>query len=117
MRNKLICEFAHSGILFWLPLVSCPDYERAKSSANTGLWLLIAGTGARLIMLLFEAINAAFPAGILHVIVSGVYSLIFMIYILFMLYLAWKNIRTVCAIHRGEGSNEFEFFSAHPIIS
>lgn len=39
--NKTIAILAWLGILFWLPLVSCPNSAFAKHSANQGLILLI----------------------------------------------------------------------------
>lgn len=116
MKVKLINELAHSGILFWLPLVSCPNDPAARRSANTGLWLLIVGTISNFGICILNSVNGAFPHGLLHVLVSGVYSLAFMIYVLWMLYLGWKNVKSVLAIHQGREHNEFPFFSENPII-
>ena len=116
MKDKLINELAHSGIFFWLPLLSCPDEPAARRSAHTGLWLLIVGTVSNLGIRILSSVNSAFPHGLLHILVSGVYSLAFMFYVLGMLYLGWKNVKAVLAIHQGQEHNEFPFFSEHAII-
>lgn len=40
-KNKTIAALSRLGILFFLPMVSCPDSEFAKFHANQGLLLLI----------------------------------------------------------------------------
>jgi uncharacterized membrane protein len=40
-QNKVICALAYLGILFFLPLVACPDSKFGRFHANQGLILLI----------------------------------------------------------------------------
>lgn len=39
--ERLCCELAYSGLLFWLPLVACPRAEGSRLHANQGVWVLV----------------------------------------------------------------------------
>lgn len=41
--NKLVCGFSYLGILFFLPLVACPNSPFGRFHANQSLIFLIAG--------------------------------------------------------------------------
>lgn len=40
-KNKVVCAFSYLGILFFLPLVSCPNSTYGKFHANQALIILI----------------------------------------------------------------------------
>ncbi|SDM52351.1 hypothetical protein [Acetanaerobacterium elongatum] len=48
-KNKAIAGIAYLGILFFLPLVICPDSKYGKFHANQGLVLLIFGIVASIV--------------------------------------------------------------------
>lgn len=41
-KNRVICALSYLWILFFLPLVACPDSKYGRFHANQGLLLLIA---------------------------------------------------------------------------
>lgn len=56
--NKVIFMLAYLGILFFLPLVSCPESKTGRFHANQGLVLLITGfVGQFILMILFSALS------------------------------------------------------------
>ena len=56
-KNKLCCELAYTGTLFWLPLIVCPGEKDARYHANQGLWLLILSVAACTGIRLLSAVN------------------------------------------------------------
>ncbi len=48
--NKVIFMLAYLGILFFLPLVSCPESKAGRFHANQGLILLITGFAGHFIL-------------------------------------------------------------------
>jgi len=52
--NKVIFMLAYLGILFFLPLISCPDSKEGRFHANQGLLLLITAVAGRIIMGIFS---------------------------------------------------------------
>ena len=115
-KNKLCCELAYTGTLFWLPLIACPNEKDARYHANQGLWLLIlsviACTGIRLL----SAINDLLAGGLLGAVFGGVYSLLFIVFLFGMLFLLWSAVTRAMAIHRNEGVKPILFFDKVPII-
>ena len=65
---------------------------------------------------LLGAINELLAGGILGIISSGFYSLIFILFLAFMFYLAWHCVKNALAIHRGEEPAPILFFDQLPII-
>lgn len=43
-KNKVVCALSYLGILFFLPLVACPDSMYGRFHANQALLLFIAET-------------------------------------------------------------------------
>lgn len=44
-KNKVVCALSYLGILFFLPLVICPESKFGRFHANQGLILLITNVG------------------------------------------------------------------------
>lgn len=115
-REKLFCELAYVGFLFWLPLVFCKDEKYAKRSANQGLWAVITATVCCTAIRVAGAVNTFFAGGILGFIAGGIYSLLFIMFLSFMLYLMWKCLKNVFQIHKGGELESVLFFDAAAII-
>lgn len=114
--NKLGCELAYLGTLFWVPLLLTPKTTHAKRCANQGLWILIlsalACTGIRFL----GAINGWLSGTLPGVIFGGIYSLAFLLFLCCMLYLLWRGISNALAIHRGVPPDDILFFERIPLI-
>lgn len=115
-REKLFCELAYVGFLFWLPLVFCKNEKYAKRSANQGLWAVITATVCCTAIRVAGAVNAFFAGGIWGFIAGGIYSLLFIMFLSFMLYLMWKCLKNVFQIHKGGELESVLFFDAAAII-
>lgn len=115
-KNKLCCELAYTGTLFWLPLIACPDKKNARYHANQGLWLLILSVVACTGIRLLSAINDLLAGGMLGAVFSGVYSLLFMLFLFGMLFLLWSAVTRAMGIHRDEVPKPILFFEKAPII-
>lgn len=113
--NKLSCELAYVGTLFWLPLVTCPNNKNARFCANQGLWVLIAATIACTCVQVFENVNNFFT-GALGIVWGGIYSLIFMLFLGFMMYLLCQGVKNAMMIHRDEEPQSILFFDRVRII-
>ncbi|MDD4797355.1 MAG: hypothetical protein PHO66_06265 [Eubacteriales bacterium] len=48
-KNKVVSALAYLGILFFLPLVVCPDSQFGRFHANQGLVLLLANVALTLL--------------------------------------------------------------------
>lgn len=115
-KNKLCCELAYTGTLFWLPLIACPDEKNARYHANQGLWLLILSVAACTGIRLLSAINDLLAGGLLGAVFGGVYSLIFIVFLFGMLFLLWSAVTRAIGIHRNEVVKPILFFEKAPII-
>lgn len=115
-KEKLFCELAYTGFLFWLPLVFCKGERYAKCSANQGLWAVITAVVCCTAIRVAGAVNAFFAGGILGVITGSIYSLLFIIFLSFMLFLIWKCLKNVFQIHKGGELESILFFDAVAII-
>ncbi len=58
-ENKVIFILAYLGILFFLPLVSCPDSKIGRFHANQGLVLLLASIAGQIVISILSAIILA----------------------------------------------------------
>lgn len=115
-REKLFCELAYVGFLFWLPLVFCKGDKYAKRSANQGLWAVITATVCCTAIRLVGAVNTFFAGSVLGFITGGIYSLLFIIFLSFMLFLMWKCLKNVFQIHKGGELESILFFDVAAII-
>lgn len=71
-KNKVISALAYLGILFFLPLVVCPDSKFGRFHANQGLVLLLFGIALSIV--------AVIPIlGWIIAIVGSIASLVFFI--------------------------------------
>lgn len=115
-REKLLCELAYAGFLFWLPLVFCKDEKYAKRSANQGLWATITATVCCTAIRIAGTVNNFFSGSIFGLITGGIYSLLFIIFLSFMLFLMWKCLKNIFQIHKGEELEPILFFDNIAII-
>lgn len=115
-KNKLLCELAYTGTLFWLPLIACPDEKNAKYHANQGLWMLILSVVACTGIRFLSAINKLLSGRLLGVAFGGIYSLVFIVFLMGMLYLLWCAVDRAMGIHRDEAVKPILFFEKAPII-
>lgn len=115
-KDKLCCELAYTGTLFWLPLILCPDNKDARYHANQGLWLLIISTAACTGIRILSAINDMLAGCLTGVLFSGIYSLVFMIFLFGMFFLLWSAVTRAMGIHRNESLQSILFFDQAPII-
>lgn len=76
--NKVVCGISYLGILFFLPLIACPDSRFGKFHANQSLLVLILMVAAGFISNVVGMVCGAFwaiPAlGAIMNVVSGVVS-------------------------------------------
>lgn len=115
-KNKLCCELAYTGTLFWLPLLACPGEKNARYHANQGLWLLILSVVACTGIRLLSAVNDLLAGGLPGAVFGGVYSLVFIIFLFGMLFLLWSAVTRAMDIHRDETVKPILFFERVPII-
>ncbi|MFQ7264622.1 MAG: hypothetical protein ACLRO4_09395 [Lachnospiraceae bacterium] len=115
-KNKLCCEPAYTGTLFWLPLIACPGEKDARYHANQGLWLLILSVAACTGIRFLSAVNDLLADGLLGVVFSGIYSLLFILFLFGMLFLLGSAVTRAMAIHREEAIRPILFFDRTPII-
>lgn len=115
-KNKLCCELAYTGTLFWLPLIACPNEKNARYHANQGLWLLILSVAACTGIRLLSAVNDILAGGLLGAVFGGVYSLLFIVFLFGMLFLLWSAVTRAMGIHRNEAVKPILFFEKAPII-
>lgn len=108
--NKLFCELAYFGFLFWIPLAFCRDNKYAARSANQGLWALITAVICCTAIRILGAINTLFSGSLIGVITGGIYTMAFIVFISFMLYLMWRCLRNVQNIQRGREMEPVLFF-------
>ena len=114
--EKLLCELAYTGFLFWLPLVFCRDEKYAKQSANQGLWAVITATACCTAIQLADALNKLFAGSIIAPISAGIYSLLFIVFICFMLFLTGMCLRNVFQIHKDGELASILFFDSMAIF-
>ncbi len=108
--GKLGCELAYAGTLFWVPLLICPEEKNEKFCANQGLWVLIVSAAACGLISFLGSVNEVLMGGLFGVIASGIYSLLFIVFLALMLYLLWNCVKNAMAIHRGERPKSILFF-------
>lgn len=76
--NKVVCGISYLGILFFLPLIACPDSRFGKFHANQSLLVLILMVAAGFVSKVVGMVCGAFwaiPAlGAIMSVVSGVVS-------------------------------------------
>lgn len=114
--DKLCCELAYSGTLFWVPLLICPEAKNVKFHANQGLWLLILSVILCTVVRGLSLVNDFFSGSILGVFSGAAYSLAFIVFLFVMLYLAWNAVKRALAIHRDENPEPILFFDRLQII-
>ncbi len=108
--NKLCCELAYFGFLFWLPLAFCKKDKYAVRSANQGLWVLITAVVCCTAIRILGAVNTFFSGHLIGVLTGGIYTLAFIVFISFMLYLMWRCLRNVLNIHSDREMEPVLFF-------
>ncbi len=114
--QKLFCELAYSGILFWLPLMTCPQNEYAKHSANQGLWVLIVSAVACTAIQILGVVKGFLAGWGLGLLFNGIYALLFMMFLFFMFFIAYKCYRCAMAVHYDREPESILFFGQYPII-
>lgn len=63
-ENKVIFILSYLGILFFLPLVACPESKVGRFHANQGLVLFIAGIVVRIVLAIFSSIILAITSAL-----------------------------------------------------
>lgn len=58
-ENKVVFILAYLGILFFLPLVSCPDSKIGRFHANQGLLLLLASIAGQIVVSILSSVILA----------------------------------------------------------
>lgn len=114
--NKLACELAYTGTLFWLPLLLCPKEENARYHANQGLWVLILSTIACSLIRGLGMLSQGLSGSIIGIFAGGLYSLVFIAFLVVMLYLLWNVIQSAMRIHREKEPVSILFFQRCSII-
>ncbi|MFA9378300.1 MAG: zinc-ribbon domain-containing protein [Lachnotalea sp.] len=114
--EKLCCELAYFGALFWLPLVFFPKEKNAKYYANQGLWILILSVVSCWGIRILGMINRIISGSILGIIFGGIYSLIFILFLIFMFYLFVNCLKSAMRVHRDEIPDSILFFEERAII-
>lgn len=114
--DKLCCELAYSGTLFWAPLLLCPKKADARYHANQGLWILILAVGACTGIRLLSALNDFLVGGMAGIAFGGIYSLAFIVFLFLMLFLLWNATTRAMAVHRDEEPVTILFFDRVPLI-
>lgn len=114
--NKLCCELAYTGTLFWMPLLSRSKENITWYCANQGLWMLILSAVACWILRMVGWIRSLFTGSIGSAFAGQIYAFVFMIFIIFMAYLAFSGFKSAMAIHRGEHPQPILFFDQYAII-
>lgn len=71
-QNKVVCILAYFGILFFLPLVACPDSKYGKFHANQGLLVLLMELVVSVVSGLFSALGIIPVIGLLFVALAGI---------------------------------------------
>lgn len=89
--NKVISALSYLGILFFLPLVCCPNSRFGKFHANQGLVLLIVGVILQVISGIVGMILRIVP--VLGAIVSGL--IIAVIGIVVLIYMVYGLVNTL----------------------
>ena len=108
--GKLCCELAYGGTLFWVPLLVCPKEKYARYCANQGLWVLILSVAACSLVRILGALNELFLGSLPGILLGGIYSFVFLLFLAFMLYLLWHCVKNALAIHRDEEPEGILFF-------
>lgn len=114
--EKLCCELAYFGTLFWLPLVFCPKEKNAKYYANQGLWILILSVASCWGIRILGIIDSLVSGTIFGIIYGGFYSLISILFFIFMLYLFTNCLKSIKCVHRDEIPESILFFEERAII-
>lgn len=115
-KEKLVCELAYSGVLFWVPLVFGAKDKLARFCANQGLWVLILACLSCWLMALANAVAAACTGGILGMLVGVIRFVVVAACILVLLALAFAGVKRAWAIHNGEMPSSIAFFAEKAII-
>lgn len=115
-REKLLCELAYSGVLFWLPLLLGKEVKDAKYHANQGLWLLILACPLCWIIQIANIVRNFFESGLLAYIFKSIYVICFIAALPALLYLAIQALKCAFAIHKGETPKSILFFEERAII-
>lgn len=97
-NDKLFCELAYSGLLFWLPLAAGTKHPYKDICVRQGLWAVILATLACIGLNLAQ--GAVRAAGL--PLADVVHAPIFMAFLFFMLYLTSRCVKGALAIHRDE---------------
>lgn len=114
--ERLMCELAYTGFLFWLPLVFCKDERYRLPCANQGLWALITATACCTLIRAAGTVNGWFAETVLGIVTGGLYALLFILFLSFMMFLLWKCLRNVFAVHNGEAVEPILFFDKAAIL-
>lgn len=114
-HDKLCCELAYTGTLFWLPLLACPERPDARYHANQGLWLLVLSVASCAVPQIVAA-GAGVLSGALGAILGVLHAACIAVIVPWMLYLTLSAVKSALCIHRGEGHLPILFFDRHPLI-
>lgn len=114
--DKLSCELAYSGTLFWMPLLLCSKRGDARYHANQGLWLLILSVLFCTMIRLLSGINRIFAGSLFGAVSSVIYALAFTVFLFVMLYLAANALKQAMAIHNGQKLEPILFFDMVKLI-
>lgn len=115
-REKLYCELAYTGALFWVPLILCPGEKNARFHANQGLWVLIVATIACSAVSALGAVSGALT-GAAGAAFGAVHALGYAVFLPFMAYLLWSCVTRALAIHRDESARPILFFDRLTLIA
>lgn len=75
-KNKWICALSYVSILFFLPLVVCPDSKYGRFHANQALVLLIAGVAGEIVFGIAGTILGIISLGWIASIANALFSLL-----------------------------------------
>lgn len=115
-KDKLVCELAYSGILFWLPILVSPKAKNARYHANQGLWVLIVSCILCWLVQLLGILKISLDGHIIGTIFNVVYFAVFAVFLAAMFCLAAQGIKRALAIHRDEEPETILFFEKKTII-
>lgn len=71
-KNKVVCILAYFGILFFLPLVACPESKYGKFHANQGLLILITSLAISVVSGILSALAIIPFIGLVFAVLAGI---------------------------------------------
>lgn len=105
-KEKLFCELAYSGLLFWLPIAAGVKHEHAPFCAKQGFQALVLATAACMGIQIIQWMTDLLSVGLLTGAARLISVLAFMLFLFFLLFLTYRCFSAAMAIHRDQKPEE-----------